>query len=342
MRFNFSIFKRVFNFAALMLLVTIIGTLGFYFIEGWSFIESFYMTVITLSTVGFKEVHQLSSTGQIFTILLIIVGFGIFAYTISRITSYFLGGEYNDYVLEHRVIKKLKKMENHVIICGFGRVGKQVAEDLTLYGQQFVIIEKDEGIINENKNKPGYFFLLGDSTRDEILESASVEKAGSIITCLPKDTDNIYVVLAAREFNAKILIIARATNGSAISKLRMAGATKVIMPDSIGGSHMASLITNPLVTEFMDLVKVQGSEGVNIESISFNELPEDLRNKTIGELDAKRLTGVTVIGFKTPDGKYIINPDLQTEVVPKSQLFVLGNAIQIEKLNLLYGIKTTR
>lgn len=316
------------------------GTLGYVIIEGWGVFDSFYMTIITMSTVGFGEVHELSNTGRMFTAFLLISCFGIFAYTISSLTSYIVGGEYRLNLRDYKIMNKMNKMENHVIICGFGRVGKQVAQDLKLFNQQFVIIENDDSIIHENESREGFIFIKGDSTKDGILEKANVLKASAIITCLPKDADNIYVVLSARELKKKLKIVARATLPSAVSKLKMAGSNHVIMPDSIGGSHMASLINNPDVVEFMDAIKVQGhSGGVNIESLSFNELPTEFQNKTIGQLEAKRLTGVTIIGFKTPEGEYIINPNYDIEVVPKSQLFVLGSAEQINKLNTLFGIQ---
>lgn len=316
-----------------------VGTAGFYFIEDWRFIDSLYMTMITISTVGFAEVHELSDTGKIFTAVLIVSSFGTFAYAISSITTYLVGGEYRKYFNEYKTTKKLKKMENHVIICGFGRVGKQVAEDLKSHGDYFIIVEKDDQVISEFSTVPDFEFLKGDSTDDDTLKRANVQSAKAVITCMPKDADNLYVVLATREMNPSILIVSRASNVSAVSKLKFAGATNVIMPDSIGGSHMASLIVNPDVMEFLDIIRVQGNRGANIESISFDELPVKFRNKTIGELESNRITGVTIIGFKGIDGEYIINPSTDIEVVPGSKLFVLGNASQITHLHSHFGFK---
>lgn len=339
MLYNYRIFRKIYVFLILMNLIIGLGSLGYMTIEGWSFFDSFYMTIITITTVGYSEVHELSDPGKLFTAFLLITCFGIFAFTISSLTSYIVGGEYRSNLRYYKIMKKMRYMENHVIICGFGRVGAQVAQDLRLFNQPFVVIEKDENIIHENEGLEGYLFIKGDSTKDGILDRASIQKAKAVITCLPKDADNIYVVLSAREINSKLNIIARASVNSAVSKLKMAGASHVIMPDSIGGSHMASLINNPDVIEFMDAIKIQGySNGVNIESIAFNELPSEFQNKTIGQLEAKRLTGVTIVGFKTPDGEYIINPDYEIEVVPKSQLFVLGSAEQIQKLNALFEL----
>jgi voltage-gated potassium channel len=249
-----------------------------------------------------------------------------------------VGGEYKLNLRDYRVMLKMRKMENFVIICGFGRVGKQVAHDLKRSGQPFVIIDQDESTIGENELAEGYIFIKGDSTNDDVLHAAGIRKARAIISCLPKDADNLYVVLTARESRKDILIISRATQSSALTKLKIAGSDHVIMPDSIGGSHMASLISSPDVVEFIEAIKLEGQMGANIESISFNELPEEFRNKTIGQLEAKRLTGVTIVGYKTPEGEYIINPDYEIIVVPHSTLFVLGSEEQINKLNALFGL----
>ena len=236
------------------------------------------------------------------------------------------------------MMKDLRKRQNHVVICGFGRVGKQVADDLSSVNTEFVIIESDGDLISSYENDKQYFFIKGDAADDEILEKANISQAKAVITCLPKDSDNVYVVLTSKEHNRNLTIISRANQASAVSKLKIAGATNVILPDSIGGSHMASLIANPDVMEFLDILRVQGKEGANINSISFNELPKELQNKTIGQLEANRISGVTIIGFKTPDGQYVINPDDNLQVIPHSRLFVLGSADQIELLKTHFGL----
>lgn len=307
-------------------------------IEGWKFSDAFYMTIITISTVGFGEVHPLSEYGQVFTAFLIISSFGIFAYAITSITTYLVGGEYRKYFKEYKIMTEISNKKDHIIVCGFGRVGKQVSDDLSSHGESVVIVEMDEEITDPSLSDPRFVFLRGDSTKDETLALAGVNHAKAIITCLPKDADNLYVVLAAREANNKILIVSRASFSSAVSKLRMAGANNVIMPDSIGGSHMASLIAKPDVMEFLDIIRVQSKKGANVETIAFSELPDNLQNKTIGELEAKRITGVTIIGYRAPDGEYLINPPLDTKVIPHSRLFVLGNTDQIKKLTEYFGL----
>ncbi len=306
------------------------GTSGYMIIEGWGFIDALYMTVITISTVGFAEVAPLSDYGKLFTAFMIISSFGTFAYAITSLTRYLVGGEYKRYMKEYRVMKETRKMSNHVIICGFGRVGIQVANDLSEAGQDFVILEKDEEVIEHWSTHDEYIFVKGDSTDDEVLERAGIQSATAVITCMPKDADNIYVVLAAREKNPNILIVSRASLNTSVSKLRMAGANNVIMPDSIGGSHMASLISNPDVMEFLDIIRAQGTIGANIDTVTYEQLPHNLKGKTIAEIDTHKVSGVTIIGYKEPGGDYLINPTDETVVGPGTKLFVLGNADQIE------------
>ncbi len=332
MLFNFRLFARVYYFLFLLLLITSGGTVGFMIIEGWNFVDSFYMTIITMSTVGFSEVNELSEYGKYFVAFLIISSFGTFAYAVTSITTYLVGGEYKRYFKVYKTMKELNKLRGHIIICGFGRVGRQVALDLQAHGTEFVIIEKEEGILDQVKELEDFLFLHGDSTDDEVLKQAGIEHARAVITCLPKDADNTYVVLAAREFKKNILIVSRASSTSAVSKLRMAGANNVIMPDSLGGSHMASLIANPDVMEFLDIIRVQGYKGANIESIAYDDLPSGMQDKTIGELDGQKITGVRIIGYKSPDGKYHINPADDIRVEPNSRLFVLGTTSQIRKV----------
>lgn len=316
-------------FLGLIAFIVVSGTMGYMIIEGWGFIDSLYMTIITISTVGFSEVLPLTDYGKLFTAFLIVSSFGTFAYAITTLTRYFIGGEYKRYIKEYRVMKETKKMNDHVIICGFGRVGMQVAQDLYEAGQDFVILEKNESVIEHWSSHPEYLFIKGDSTDDEVLDRAGIQYARAVITCMPKDADNIYVVLASREKNDRVLIVSRASLNSSVSKLRMAGANNVIMPDSIGGSHMASLISNPDVMEFLDIIRAQGSLGANMDTVTYEQLPSDLRDKTIGELESHKVTGVTIIGFKANGGEYKINPSDDTIVGPGTKLFVLGNAAQI-------------
>ncbi|MFD1553849.1 potassium channel family protein [Putridiphycobacter roseus] len=321
----------------LILTIVFIGIIGYVWVEGWSVFDAFYMTVITVTTVGFNEVHVMSDWGKLFTAFLIITSFGTFAYAISAVTTYIVSGDYVKYYKEFKKMKSLQNLSGHTIVCGYGRVGNQAAHDLKFYKKKFLVIERSPEVSENDLNET--MFIKGDATKDKILVDAGVKTATALITALPKDADNLFVVLSARELNPNLKIISRASSYSSMRKLRIAGANNVIMPDTVGGAHMASLVVNPDVMEFLDLIKISGKAAMNLEEIDFKELPENLQFCTINNLVAKAEKGCNVIGYKSAEGNYIINPDGEIKIGPGSKLFVLGNPNQIKSFNNLFGIK---
>jgi len=179
-------------------------------------------------------------------------------------------------------------------------------------------------------------YIRGDATSDEVLLAAGIERASSLITTLPSDADNLYVVLSARQLNDRCTIVSRASIDTSNKKLKVAGADNVIMPDKIGGAHMASLVVTPDIIEFIDRLSIEGESSSNIEELVIENLPIEYTNKSILDLDLRKRTGCTVIGFKTPDKEYIVNPDASTKLVPKSKLIVIGRPEEIQKLNKLF------
>lgn len=341
---NFKHFKKIYLSLSLLLVIILVGVFGFRLIEGYNFIEAFYMTIITISTVGFTEVHPLSSEGRIFTSFLIIFSFGTFAYTITSITIYILDGEFRRYFKDLRINKKVDKISNHTIICGYGRNGKQSVSELKVHNKPYVLVEQDAQILDDLDASLNIPFIQGDATHEKTLERAGIHRAKALITTLPKDADNMFVVLTAREMNPDLLIISRASEENSDKKLRRAGADNVIMPDKIGGAHMASLVIKPDIIEFIDYVMGQGNNAANLEEITFENLPTEFQNKTIKELDIRNKSGANIVGFRTPDGEYIINPSPDTIIMPKARIFILGTSNQIEafrdittQTNLLKG-----
>ena len=328
--FNFKYFRKV--YIALLLLVTIllVGITGFIIIEGYTLGEAFYMTVLTVSTVGFNEVRPLSGVGRIFTAFLIIFSFSTFVYAISSISNYILDGEYKVYFKDLRISKKVSKISNHTIICGYGRNGRQAASELKSHRRKYVVVEQSKDLSDQLREEHDIPFVEGDATIDKTLEKAGIQTAAALITTLPKDADNLFVVLTAREMNPDLLIISRASKDNTDKKLKRAGANNVIMPDKIGGAHMASLVIKPDVIEFMDYVMGQGTSSVNLEEITFENLPEDLKNKSIKELGIRDKSGANIVGFRTPEGEYIINPSPDTIITPQAKIFVLGTMEQID------------
>ena len=325
--------RRLISALAMLIGVIALGTIGYEMIEEeYSFVDSFYMTIITVSTVGFGEVHQLSDAGRLFTSFLIISSFGIFAYSVSSITSYILSGNYRKHFIENKMLKQISKLSGHTIVCGFGRVGQKAAEELLEHEEKVVVIEQEEHVIDRYKKIKGLYYIKGDSTKDANLLEAGIHRAKAIITTLPSDSDNLYVVLTARELCAHILIISRASNPDNVKKLKIAGANNVILPDIVGGAHMAMLVITPDINEFLDNISIQGEAEVNLEEVSFPDVPENIKYRTLRELDARNRFGVNVIGFRTAEGDYIINPGPDTKLIPNSKLFVLGTQKQIALL----------
>jgi voltage-gated potassium channel len=327
--FNFRYFRKIYIALSLLLTIVLIGVSGFMLIEGYSVSEAFYMTIITVSTVGFNEVRPLSEVGRVFTAFLIIFSFSTFVYAITSISNYILDGEYKAYFKDLRVNKKVNKIDNHTIICGYGRNGKQAAHELKSHHRKYVIIEQDKDLIEELREQHDIPFVEGDATYEKYLEKAGISTAKALITTLPKDADNLFVVLTAREMNPNLLIISRASNDNSDKKLRRAGADNVIMPDKIGGAHMASLVIKPDVIEFVDHIMGQSEDSINLEEITFENLPEELKNKSIKELGIRDKSGANIVGFRTPEGEYIINPSPETIIMPHAKIFVLGTLEQI-------------
>jgi voltage-gated potassium channel len=223
-----------------------------------------------------------------------------------------------------------------VIICGFGRNGKQAAHVLKKHGKRFVVIERSKDLVAAVNHKYADLVLEGDSTQDEVLIKAGIHRAKALITTLPIDADNLFIVLSAKSLNPKLTVISRASEENSDKKLKIAGADNVIMPDKLGGAHMASLVMKPDVMEFVDYITGQGGDNIRLEEITFDNLSPAYRNKTIKELEVRNKSGANIIGFKTAQGEYIINPSADTQIIPDAKLFVLGTTEQILKLKELF------
>lgn len=330
------IFKKRFNraiFFIVFLLAT--GVLGYMIIGGYTFLDALYMTVITITTVGFGEVQPMNVEGKIFTIFLILTSITIFGYTISVFTEYLASGQLFERLKHKKVEKKIQSMQNHTIVCGYGRNGSKAIAKLTNYNKEVIVIDKDKDRIGE-LDRDRVLNIEGDATVDDTLITAGIKRAQNLITALPSDADNLYVVLTARQLNATIRIISRASNETSYQKLKIAGADNVIMPDKLGGEHMASLVVTPDVIEFVDRLTIELETTANLEEIAVNDLPEKYLNKTILDLDLRKQTGCTVIGFKTSNSDYIINPESDIKLEKGASLIVLGRPEQIVKLRQLF------
>ncbi|MCW3804004.1 potassium channel family protein [Plebeiibacterium marinum] len=322
-------FRTIIYGVGALFFIIVVGGVGFALIEGYSFVDALYMTTITVSTVGFREVYPLSEGGKIFTVLLIIFSFGIFGYVITSITRLVVEGALQQSYKLYQVKKKIVKLEDHIIVCGYGRNGYQACVELKEHGEKFVILEKRDNVVSRILEDPTLLYVQGDASSEEVLDVAQIRKAKALITALPNDADNIFVVLTAREMNPKLKIISRASDFRSDVKLKHAGATNVIMPDRIGGQRMAKLVTQPDVVEFVENILLQRSREVKLTEIECSCLSDQSASKTIQELNLRKRTGANLMGLKTPEGTYIFNPSPQIKISQEDKLFVLGTDEQI-------------
>ena len=327
--------SNLYRVLLLFLLVIIIGVLGYMYLSNDTFVNALYMTIITITTVGFGEVHPLSQDEKLFTIFLILMSVVILGLIASVITQYVASDELFERIKFKKVQKQINQLKKHTIVCGYGRNGKQAVVKLKKYSKSLVIIENDEALVSEIENE-NLLCIQGNATNDDVLLKAGIMNASNLITTLPSDADNLFVVLSARQLNKNLTIVSRASDDPSDSKLRIAGANNVIMPDKLGGDHMASLLVTPDIVEFVDMLAVDSDNATHLEEIIVENLPKEFLSKSIRDLDLRRKTGCTVIGFKTPGNEYLINPEADTELVSKSKLIVLGSLEQIQNLNKLF------
>jgi len=321
----------------LFLVVTIlsIGTIGYMMLSQYSFVDALYMTVITVTTVGFGELRPFSPEEKVFTIFLILTSITVFGYAVSAFSEYLVSGRLFEHFKQRKVEKQIANLKGHTIVCGYGRNGRQAILKLKNYNKKFVVVEEKKER-TEALDAQGILNINGDATIDETLLRAGIKNASNLITALPSDANNLFVVLTASQLNKKCKVISRASNESSYSKLKIAGASNVIMPDKLGGDHMASLVVTPDVIEFVDRLTIEGETTANLEEIAVDDLPKMYINKTILDLDLRKETGCTVIGFIKPNQDYIINPEADCVLIEGSRLIVLGRPEQIIKLRQLF------
>ena len=309
------------------------GALGYMLIENYDPVEAFYMAVITFSTVGFTEVRALSEGGRIFTSFLIIFNIGVFAYFLSVFTYYVVQGEFFKNLHLKHIQNKIDALENHVIICGYGRYGKEVAKTFLKHELPFVIIEQKEEIIKEiQSNDLNILYVQGNATEDEVLKQAGILRARSLIATLPDDSENLFIVLSADQLKPELNIVSRGISRHAEKKMRLAGADHVILPDQIGSFYMATLVNKPETVEFFSFLTNEFESDVGFEEIHYRQMPKACHNQSIADLKIRSVSGANIIGYKTPGGRYLVNPPPKTKLIKDSSFIILGDKNQLKKL----------
>ena len=334
MRYH-SQFGRLYMALTLLTVMGLVGVVGFMLIEGYSLSEALFMTIITISTVGFGAVKPLSTGGMYFTTFIIITSFGIFAYVVSSITGYLVNGELVNFFKIRNVNKQLKHMKNHVIICGYGRNGRQAAQDLLAHDNVVIVIEaKEIHPEPQHEKHPNFIWMQGDATHDDTMERAKLSNAKALITTLPSDADNLFVVLSARNVSETLTIISRASDDHSDIKLKRVGANNVIMPDKVGGVRMARLVSQPDIVEFIETILAKSSDNIQLEEISCENLLPEYIGKSIGQIEIRQRYGANLIGIKREDSTYLYNPPPTTILNKDLKLFMLGTMQQIELLKV--------
>jgi voltage-gated potassium channel len=306
-----------------------VGTVGYRIIEGAHWFDAYYMSVITLSTIGYGEVVPLSTAGRFFNSLLIVFNLGAFAYALSSITSIFADGGLKMHMNEYDMSQNISQLRNHTIVCGFGRHALLTCEELSKQNIPFVVIEIVMDKIEEIRKGYPYLFIAGDATDDDILTEAGIVHAAAIVITLPADANNLFIVMSARQLNPRLRIISRANQAHDEVKLKRAGADHVVFPEKIGGFYMANLVSKPDLVEFFNLVSNMGPGQIVFEELPVHLLKKQYQMVSLGESQLAQETKMPVVAVRYANGRYQLNPPPDTLLAPNMDIVVFGDQEQM-------------
>jgi len=321
----FSVFLIVF--------IIILGVTGYMMIEGWNLLDALYMTVETLTTVGYNEVHEMTRMGRIFTILLICIGVAFFLYVAGAVVQFMVEGRIRTILGRRRLDKKIDRLKNHYIICGYGRIGKVLCKMLLSKPIDLVVVEKDPDLIPE-MDADKILYVSGDATNEENLIKAGIQRAKGLIAALATDTENVFLVLTARQLNPDLYIIARASRNESKTKLQAAGANKVELPYDMGAVSMAQRIIRPTVTSFLELAFAHKRKDIQMEEMPVRP-SSDLVNVMLKDSGIRQQFNLIIIAIKKLDGNMLFNPSFETVIEGGDTVIAVGqenNLQQLEKI----------
>jgi voltage-gated potassium channel len=329
--------KKKFKLIYPLLVITVVvtyGTLGYMVIEGWTFLDSLYMTIITLTTVGYTEVHSLSTAGRIFSIILMLSGVGAMFYALGVGARILLEGELREILGRKRLSKKIESLKNHYIICGYGRMGSIICRELMHHRAPFVVIEGAPDVVASMDRE--MLSLQGDATQDSVLRQAGIERARGLISVLSSDADNLYVVLSARGLNPKLRIVARASDEGAEKKLLRAGADSVVSPYYIGGLRIAHTLLKPAVVDFIEFATQSGNLELQMEEIRVKE-GSHIIDQSLDECGIRKDLGIIIVAIKRESGAMEFNPTSTSIIKKGDTLIAMGKTKQLDELEELIG-----
>ncbi len=315
---------------SILILIIAAGTIGYMMIEGWPFVDALYMTVITISTVGFKEVNQVGEGGRIFTMVLVFSGVGFTLYVAAAVVQFMVEGRIRIIMGRRRLNKKIDRLKNHYIVCGYGRIGRVLCRHLKRANIDVAVIEKDSGQIPV-MDEDGVLYIVGEATDENSLIKAGIERAKAVVAALATDTDNVFLVLTARQLVPELLIMARASQETAKIKLRAAGANYVESPYEMGAVSMAHRIIRPTVTSFLDLAFAHKRKDIQMEEIPVSNASE-LVNVQLKDSGIRQNYNLIIIAIKKADGNMLFNPSFEAVIAPNDTVIAVGEVDNLQKL----------
>lgn len=326
--------RHIIKVVLVFMVIMAIGVAGLMTIEGWPFLDALYMVVITLSTIGYREVHELSMPGRVFLIGFIILGVGSFLYVVSTTAEFIIEGHLKGILGRKKMTRKIRELKGHYIICGFGRVGQRVAQELKKDGAEFVVIDVNAEAINACVQQ-GYLYIDGSASNDDVLKEAGIMTAKGLVSAIDSDAENVYVTLSAKTLRSDIYVVARASCDEAEYKLLKAHADRVISPYTIGGRRLASLLMRPNVVEFLDVVMHAGEERLLMEEIEVRDRSA-LVGLSIGEVKARCSGGANILAIKKCGADRVTaSPNGQTTIGSGDLLITLGTREQLKEIEAM-------
>ncbi len=325
--------RRLALIALAIVVVLAFGTFGFVWIEGYPFFDAFYMTLTTVTTVGYGEIHPLSHVGRIFNSVLIFFGVTVMLLAIGAMTQTVIELELNQFFGKRRIRNMIDKLQGHFIVCGYGRVGRGAADELKEAGVPFVVVDRDEEKV-ERAIKNGILAVLADASRDETLRDVGIDRARGLIATLASDADNLFVILSAKALNARLHLAARVDEEASEQKMRRAGADFVFAPYNSTGHRMAQALIRPHVHQFIDFTTKGIGLDVGIEQVNVSTRSV-CADRTLAEMQSNRELGVIVLAIRKAGGEMLFNPPTETKIVAGDHLIVMGEAVHLQQLEQL-------